>query len=58
MAEQAMGKLSEAVDNYTKGVELDANNVQCKQMLDAAESALMQQTMKVMGGMGGMFGGG
>ena len=55
MAEQAMGKLSEAVDNYTKGVELDANNVQCKQMLDAAESALMQQTMK---GMGGMFGGG
>jgi hypothetical protein len=34
MAQQALGKLSEAVDNYTKGVELDASNAQCKQMLE------------------------
>lgn len=38
MAQQATGNLQQAIENYEKGVELDANNTQCKQMLEAAEA--------------------
>lgn len=58
MAQQATNRLSEAIENYQKGCDLDATNQQCRQMLDQAEAVLMQQTMGGMGGMGNMFGGG
>ena len=37
MAQQAKGSLDGAVESYSKGVELDANNTQCQQLLDRAE---------------------
>ena len=42
MAQQASGNVKEAIENYEKGVELDANNAQCKQMLEQAEAQMMQ----------------
>ena len=36
MALQAQHKLDEAIEFYEKGVEIDAANTQCKQMLDKA----------------------
>jgi stress-induced-phosphoprotein 1 len=41
MAQQASGNIKEAIENYEKGVELDANNAQCKQMLEQAEAQMM-----------------
>lgn len=61
MAQQALGQMKEAIENYEKGVELDPSNAQCKQMLEQAEMQMAQQAFGGMGGgmpgMGGMGGG-
>ena len=53
MTLQATGKLDEAIEQYRVGVEKDASNAQCKQLLERAEE---EQAMQMMGSMGGMPG--
>ncbi len=63
MAQQALGLLDEAVENYDKACKLDPANTQAKTMMDAAEKQQLQQmmagmqNMPGMGGAGGMPGG-
>jgi stress-induced-phosphoprotein 1 len=48
MAQQAMGDLEAACENYSKAVEIDPANVQAKTMNEACEK---QQLQQMMGGM-------
>ena len=57
MAQQAQGQLEDAIQSYQTGVDKDANNAQCKQLLERAEEESVQRMMAGgMGGMGGMPG--
>ena len=57
MALHSKGEFDEAITFYNKGIEFDANNAQCKQMLEKCEEEKIVSEMRASGGgMGGGMG--